>query len=88
MLKGCQKKIVFLKDTGCDVFEEAYFVIKPGYEGMNSCDIVSEATKIASGIYQGKEVKKDNNQGLYSLFLSIGMLIGAIITVGCFFLFG
>ena len=87
MLKGCQKKIIFLKDTGCDVFEEAYFVIKPGYEGMNSCDIVSEATKIASGIYQGKEAKKDNKQGLYSLFLSIGMLIGVAITVGCFFLF-
>lgn len=87
MLKGCQKKIVFLKDTGSDVFEEAYFVINPEYEGMNSCDIVSEATKIASGIYQGKETKKGNKQMLYSLFLSIGMLIGVAITVGCFFLF-
>jgi hypothetical protein len=88
MIKGCQKKIIFIKDTGCDIFEEAYFVIKNEYEGMNNGDIVGEATKIASGIYQGKEVKKDKRAGVYSLVLSIGMLIGAIITVGCFFLFG
>ena len=88
MLKGCQKKIIFLKDTGCDIFEEAYFVIKPEYEGMNKCDIVSEATKIASGIDKDKEIKKGKNGMVYTLFLSIGMLLGVVISIGCLYLFG
>lgn len=88
MLKGCQKKIIFLKDTGSDFFEEAYFIIKNEYEGMNDIDIISEATKIANGIYQSRDFKKSHRQGLYSLFLSMGMLVGVAITVGCFFLFG
>ncbi|MBR2024819.1 MAG: hypothetical protein IKA02_03300 [Clostridia bacterium] len=88
MLKGCQKKIIFLKDTGCDIFEEAYFVINPEYEGMNKSDIVNEATKIASEIYQDKKNRKDKNHIVYSLFLSIGMLIGVVVSVGCFFLLG
>ena len=88
MIKGCQKKIIFLKDTGCDVFEEAYFVIKNEYEGMNNGDIVSEATKIASGIYQEKNKIKSRGREAYPLILSVGMLLGAIITIMCFFLFG
>ena len=88
MLKGCQKKIIFLKDTGSDFFEEAYFVIKNEYDGMNDCDIISEATKIANGIYQGKQIRKSHRSGIYSLLLSLGMLLGVAITVMCFFLFG
>ena len=87
MLKGCQKKIIFLKDTGSDVFEEAYFVINPEYEGMNKEDIVSEATKIVSGFYNEKNDKSKKRYGHYPLLLTIGMLIGVVITVGCFFLF-
>ena len=84
MIKGCQKKIVFLKDTGSDFFEEAYFVIKPDYDKMDKNDILCEATKIASGIYPEKHIKKC---GYGFLILPLGMIIGALITVGCFLLF-
>lgn len=87
MLKGCQKKIVFLKDTGSDFFEEAYFVIKPEYDGIKEDDIVCEATRIANGICQERNTKLKRQDGWKVLFLSIGMLFGAIISIGCFFLF-
>ena len=29
MIKGCEKKIIYLKDTKSEYFEEAYFVVKP-----------------------------------------------------------
>ena len=48
MVKGCQKKIIYLKNTGSDVFDEAYFVLNdknPIYE-MGECDMVFEANKI------------------------------------------
>jgi hypothetical protein len=28
MVRGCQKKIIYLKNTGSEVFEEAYFVVR------------------------------------------------------------
>ena len=28
MVRGCQKKIIHLRDTGSDLFEEAYFILK------------------------------------------------------------
>ena len=54
---------------------------------MNDIDIISEATKIANGICQEKNMKLKHKDGWKALFLSIGMLIGAIISIGCFFLF-
>ena len=87
MLKGCQKKIIFLKNTGSDIFEEAYFVIKPDYDGMNTDDIVCEATKIANKMSYGNDKRDRRRYNYYALFLSIGMLIGVCIAIGCFFLF-
>ena len=51
MIKGAQKKMIVIKTDDSTVFEEAYFVIKNEYEGMNDSDIISEATKIANGIF-------------------------------------
>ena len=87
MLKGCQKKIVFLKDTGSDVFEEAYFVIKPEYDSMNKDDIVCEATRIANGICQERNGKARGKDGWKYLFLSVGILLGVAISIGCYFIF-
>lgn len=88
MLRGCQKKIIFLKDTRCEYFEGAYFVINPEYDGVDSDCIVAEATKIANGIYPEKRSKKGKNVGFAPIIFSAGMILGAIITVLCYFMFG
>ena len=46
-MKGCHKRVIYMKNTGSDVFEEAYFVVKDGggsltYDG----DFLSEAKRI------------------------------------------
>ena len=48
MVRGCQKKIVYLKNTGSKVFDEAYFVVcdKALGEENRDCDLVQEANKI------------------------------------------
>ena len=47
MIKGCQKKIIHLKNTGSPYFEEAYFILKD--DGSLPCenDMVKEALRIA-----------------------------------------
>ena len=48
MVRGCQKRIIYLKNTGSEVFDEAYFVVNDkalGY-GIAECDMVKEANRI------------------------------------------
>lgn len=49
MIKGCTKKMVLLKDTGSDFFEEAYFILKtdsPFGALRSERDFVAEANRI------------------------------------------
>ena len=48
MLRGCQKKIVFLKNTGSKLFDEAYFVISDKADSEKICrtDMITEANRI------------------------------------------
>lgn len=84
MIKGCQKKIVFIKDTGSDYFEEAYFVMKSDtslpYAKEN--DIVSEAVRIANGTSLQKNDKKNRFDFRFAFFLFgavLGLAAGGII---------
>ena len=47
VVRGCQKKIVYLKSTGSDVFTDAYFVVRDNaLEGMDERDMIKEANRI------------------------------------------
>lgn len=48
MVRGCQKKIIYLKNTGSEVFEEAYFLIsdKGDTESIDEDDMIEEASRI------------------------------------------
>ena len=82
MLKGCQKKVIFLKNTGNQIFEEAYFVIKPEFEAVSEYEIISEATKIANSCGANeKRKKKRSKKGGFCFFLfSLGFFLGVAIT--------
>ena len=84
MIKGCQKRMIFIKDTGCDLFEEAYFILKSDIP-LSDCiedDIVRVATEIINQNKFAKKQKKNRKsfKGLFS-FLGGAILgvIGAII---------
>ncbi len=46
MLRGCQKRIVFLKNTGSKIFDEAYFVISDKESAYAPPDLIAEANRI------------------------------------------
>ena len=48
MVRGCQKKMIYLKNTGSEVFDEAYFVVSDKMlgEDISECDLVKEANRI------------------------------------------
>ncbi len=71
MIKGCKKKIIYLKNTDSDMFDEAYFVLRCESEGSRfaDCDMVEEARRIAEGASLEKRVEK-SKKGLW--FFSLG----------------
>lgn len=47
MIKGCQKSIIHLRETGSPYFEEAYFIVKRGSDiDALGDDIIKEAANI------------------------------------------
>ena len=78
MLRGCQKKIVFLKNTGSKVFDEAYFVISDKGKESSSPDLIREANRIIEENILGKE----NNPGKYSAIKKILKNRAVVFTLG------
>jgi hypothetical protein len=48
-MKGCQKRIIVMKNTGSNIFEEAYFILKDNAvrtQAISEHDMVGEAARI------------------------------------------
>ena len=88
MLRGCQKKVVFLKNTGSQVFEEAYFVIKHEFEAISEYEIISEATKIANGCSEPQKKARKGKWGFSFFLFSLGFFCGALVACLCFLIWG
>lgn len=82
MVKGCERRIVHLKNTGSAVFEEAFFLMKeeksekpPTYAAM-----VREATRIIEenitlgGVYRKPNAAPSRRRTV--LAFSLGVLLG------------
>ena len=90
MLKGCQKKIVFLKDTGSDFFEEAYFVLKCEVNDslIHSKDIINEATMVINNYSnEGSSSKSSSKKISRVLWFFIGFVLSFVITLSVYLLF-
>lgn len=48
MVRGCQRKAIFLKNTGSDLFSEAYFIVdeKKSCHNLKEGDMIKEANRI------------------------------------------
>ena len=80
MLRGYQRKIIFLKNIGSDIFDEAYLVMNKRYEKERFIErnMVHEAEKIINdSLDRAKGRRKINRTTL--LFGGVCFLIGAIL---------
>lgn len=84
MLKGCQRKIIVMKNTGSSIFEEAYFVIRETATKahISEIDMITEANRIIkeNGISTGQLRKqtKLNCPAFVWGALSVAVLILAV----------
>lgn len=70
MIKGCQKKIIYLKNTDSGIFDEAYFVLRRDGEAehFGEADMVSEAKRIIEGAsLEGRKGKRRGHMWFFSM---------------------
>ena len=92
MIKGCNKRVIVMKDTGNDMIEEAFFIIKPeaSKSGFSESDMLKQANRILEKSFYDERfshlsmnVSKHKHPGNFSSFWS-GVVVGAIVTAGFF----
>ena len=81
-MRGYQKKVIFLKDTGSHLFDEAYFVVsRRGEEAqLNQSDMIFEANRIIKESLGDKEKRIRRGRGLFRLSVILPFFVGAIIS--------
>ena len=84
-MRGYQRRVVFLKDTGSALFEEAYFVMRSDEmaEGKTDKDMISEADRIISENFENKRFRIGKGFITATLSFLCGSLL-TFITVLCF----
>ena len=82
-MRGYQKKVVFLKNTGSPIFEEAYFVIKGDILTQNPTteDMVVEASRIIEENFEKKKRISKKALALYTLVFLLGAFISSLTAV-------
>jgi hypothetical protein len=81
-VRGYQKKVIYLKDTGSHLFDEAYFVVsRKGEEAhIEQTDMIYEANRIIRESLMDKEARiKGSRAGRKSGFF-LPFFLGAFIT--------
>ncbi len=92
-MRGYQKKVIFLKDTGSHLFDEAYFVIsRKGEEAkIDQSDMVFEANRIIKESLKDKESRIAGRGGKIKKSLLFAFLLGVfasvLISIGAYFIF-
>ena len=85
-MRGCQKKIVFLKNTGSHIFDEAYFILKSdGHDEKDdknvTRDMVCEANRIIEENFGLRKRRRIPRACLYFASFISGALTAIIITI-------
>ena len=84
MIKGCQKKIIMLKNTGSEIFEEAYFILSESADKSNlsQSDMIAEANRIVDMGYRDAFLQKSIPSGKSAWQRAIFFFIGALFAAG------
>ena len=91
-MRGYQKKVIFLKNTGSHLFDEAYFIVsREGEEAkVGQSNMVLEANRIIRESIWDSEQSGRGDGGKIKTFLLpffLGALISAVVSVICLLVF-
>ena len=71
-MRGCERKIILLKGTESQMFDEAYFLVRRDFESRRSEEIMKEAERIIDR----NTTRRRSSKYLFALLFSFGFLLG------------
>ena len=84
-MKGYQKRVIYMKNTGSELFEEAYFVLRcdKGEKSLDTPRMVDEANRIIRENFDNKRGRLLPKIGRYLTAFAVGVVLSVI----CFIIF-
>ena len=79
-VKGYQRKVIFLKNTGSPYFDEAYFVVSRAGASVGQSDMVEEANRIISESLEDSETRIRGERVKRRLNILIPFFLGVLIS--------
>lgn len=89
LLRGVQKQVIVLQDTGSEFFDQAFFIVSPKGQGKKHCDMVAAARGIVdSRLRNGRGVKREKNVKWMALSAGIASTVTLAVTLLAVYLLG
>ena len=87
MVRGCQRKIIYLKNTDSQAFDEAYFLInEERSRTMGEKELIREANRIVEESLGYKDKRKKQNRTGLIIYGVSTFLLGALVSSGLWIL--
>ncbi len=80
MIKGVNRQVVEISETGCEYFEKVLFFIKPEYSAVSEGDLKERATIIAQGAGIPPAARLKKNKIRFALHMSAAACSGAAVS--------
>ncbi|MGI6202242.1 MAG: hypothetical protein ACOYID_02435 [Eubacteriales bacterium] len=86
VMKGCQKRIIVMKNTGSNLFDEAYFILKDSAvrsPSISEQDMVGEAARIIAEnmiVSERRDTKPRRRSGDPELYMLLRWYVAGVIT--------
>ena len=87
MIKGINRQVVEVKDTGNDCFEKILFFVKPEYAGMSEVKIRERAGLVTKGATLPPPTKLHKSRLIEALKLVACVITGVAVGIGISLLF-
>ena len=86
-MRGYQKRVIYLKNTGSQLFDEAYFIVSPFAENKNENDMVIEANKIIEDSIGAERNKKSSKASGFLYPFLLGAAVSFLVLSAVLFIF-
>lgn len=77
MVKGINRQVIEINDTGSVYYEKAWFMVKPAYAQMQQNLLEKEAKSILAGLDVPSSMKPKRNFGFWLFRMSCAAAFGA-----------
>ena len=78
-MRGCERKIIMLKGTDSEIFDEAYFLLRRDFKNTEGDEIVREAHRIVESNTTRKRERRAGSRE--KTFFAAGVAVGVIFAV-------